>query len=639
MEETSSNSNGQGITEAKQCLDPEDLTLGKLAVKFNLLTREQLQEAIVVQRQKVQEGEKRSLREVIIDLKLISADRLNHLLAVKEMRETRALDRQFGEAAMKKAWTVREDIEAALEKQTKLFTTSRTIVRVGDILVKGCTEGCLTLSRIKEALVGRGINHGLKDDDILNHFIETHPKDKPFLVAEGTSPLPPQDPEIKYYFDTDPNKIGTVKEGGVIDFRDHGAIPQIKKDDLLAELIPGTEGSPGLDVFGQVIPPAKLATACIRTGSGAKLEEGGRIAVAQSDGRPEISTDGRIFVFPEFHIDGDVDFSVGHVDFDGYVVVRGAVRDGFKVKSGSLLAEEIHAADIEVVGDIVVLGGVIGAELKAGGNIRAKYISKSNVESRGDIVVENEVRHAYLAANGACIVNSGNICASRVYAYKWIEARQVGSEAAQPNILNIGVDVGTERELDRIKTQIAEQECRQKQLQVKVDELYLVPDRFFRKISQLCEVWEQSAERKRILCLDMPDGREAGQASQDDKFDKALRYFDSAMNQAAESLESIADQHEETVDQIVAVREEILASEKEVVDLHYEIEWLAEGVVSGEDKPYVKITGMVGPETTVKGPHAKLIFKRSVSSVMVEETKETTEHSTVRWKMKVTGLE
>jgi hypothetical protein len=111
------------------------------------------------------------------------------------------------------------------------------------------------------------------------------------------------------------------------------------------------------------------------------------------------------------------------------------------------------------------------------------------------------------------------------------------------------------------------------------------------------------------------------------------------MNQAAESLENIADQHEEAVENVVVAREKILASEKEVSDLHYEIERLTEGIIATEETPYAKITGVLGPITTIKGPHAKVIFKKSIAGIMVEETKETTEHGTVKWKMKVTGIE
>ncbi|MBW1676572.1 MAG: DUF342 domain-containing protein [Deltaproteobacteria bacterium] len=103
----------------------------------------------------------------------------------------------------------------------------------------------ISLDDIKGLLAIKGIKYGVVDDTGITEYLKNRPiRKEPWKIAEGKAPEPARDAKVKYYFDTDPSKIGTLKNGGIIDFKERGEIPQVKEGDLIAEKIPGMDGTP-----------------------------------------------------------------------------------------------------------------------------------------------------------------------------------------------------------------------------------------------------------------------------------------------------------------------------------------------------------------------------------------------------------
>ncbi|MBW2330536.1 MAG: DUF342 domain-containing protein [Deltaproteobacteria bacterium] len=167
---------------------------------------------------------------------------------------------------------------------------------------------------IKELVAMKGIKYGIVDDTVIREYLKNRAiRKKPWKIAEGKAPEPARDAKVKYYFDTDPSKIGTLKKGGIIDFKERGEIPQVKKGDLIAEKIPGMEGKPGIDVLGNPVPVPKPKDIKLRCGKGAEKSEDALKVFAKVDGRPEISFDGKVLVLSELKISGDVGLETGHI--------------------------------------------------------------------------------------------------------------------------------------------------------------------------------------------------------------------------------------------------------------------------------------------------------------------------------------
>ena len=156
---------------------------------------------------------------------------------------------------------------------------------------------------------------------------------------------------------------------------------------------------------------------------------------------------GKLHVLPVFQVDGDVDYSVGNIDFIGTVIVNGAVREGFSVSS---------SGDIEVRGvvegarllsktSISITGGVRGmnkAEISADGDITAGFIDQAKVRSNQNISVNNAVLHSDLAARGAITVLGGQkaqVAGGKIQAGMEVVCLTLGSEMGTRTEVIVGV--------------------------------------------------------------------------------------------------------------------------------------------------------------------------------------------------------
>src|SRR5437762_91037 len=83
---------------------------------------------------------------------------------------------------------------------------------------------------------------------------------------------------------------------------------------------------------------------------GAAVTVQGRTLIAQHDGGVQ-RVGGKLTVSKLYEVDGNVDFKVGNVDFDGRVTIKGDVLPGFNVKA---------------TGDVAITGMVENASIEAG---------------------------------------------------------------------------------------------------------------------------------------------------------------------------------------------------------------------------------------------------------------------------------
>lgn len=668
--------------------------LGKLALKFKIITQDQYQDAIARQKQLADQGEEVLLETIMVHQNMISSDQLDYLRKVKEMREVRTLDREFGNLAIEKGWAGEAQVTGALEEQARIFTRSKTITRIGDILVdngamaedrkqellvkqgrvsssefsrldmddggdpgvefdvlisddrltafilpKDEVPPTTTPMHIRNVLSNNGIKYGILSDKLIQDYLDNKAYHRsPWKVAQAMAPTPPREPEIKYYFNTDPFRIGKIKEGGVIDFRDRGAVPQVQEGDLLAEKIPGIEGTAGVDLLGKPIPSAKPRPLHLQCGPGTKRDHTGMKVFATKNGRPERTSSGVFHVFPEHQVKGDVDFHTGHVIFDGHVIVRGSIKEGFQVKSGSLVAREINKAEVETENDVGVMEGVIGAHIRAGGNVRAKYVSGSTIEARGDVVIENEIRNSRIEATGTVILTSGSIFGSEICAKGMIEAQNIGSHAAAPSTLIIGIDFGLNRQIELLKERVKEIEENKEKLNRKILEINQKTTRFIRRMKELNEVWDVAAEQKYDLERRLAFEQDAGDTEGAEKTDKKLSHIQSLMDESQRYLEDVADKQETLINQIVKCREEIAESDVEVEAIHHEIDQLVDSMKLEEDKSFVRVRGLLAGGTLIKGRHASLRIEENIDQAFCREGKLKDDQGAYRWVMDVSHV-
>ena len=661
--------------------DDAYLVLGKLAVKYKFVDEEQLQEALSIQREEQLDGNKVLLGEILISQGMMSQNQLDFLISIQKVIETRKMDRKFGMIAVKNDFVTQEDIDHALKEQQKNYEKTKTVKMIGDILVESnvmTRDQCdailkkqqrvkkvndvepeatempetphtstkdayfdLTVSEdkmtaffsinkessvsfslqdIKDYLEEKGIKYGIVDDEKISEYLENKEGlDTPLKVAEGKSPETGTDATIKYYFETDPLKVGTVKDGGSIDFKDRGDIPQVKKGDLLAEKIPAIEGAAGNDVYGRYLSVSKPKDTTLRKGKGTSISEDKLKIFAGTDGVPEISAVGKVYVSPKLEISGGVGLKTGHVDFDGKIDVIGTIQSGYRVRGNSLKANEILKAEIEMDGDISVFGGIIGAKIKGGGNVSAMYVHESEIETLGDVLVEKEIIDSKINTSGTCIARNGPILSSKVSAKKGIQAIQIGSEISKPCSLNIGYDEKVKEDIDALKEIIPLKKQEQTEFNRRIKEIENEPGIIEKVIADMAQIQDRSVVKRRKLSEEIEKIKETGDKAQLEGAESKLSELDLEIENREKKLESLFNKQDQITTEINDLKQKIEDSKTEVQDLREKISEIVEWSTSEKGIPEIKVSDVIFADTTICGIYSSLKLNQSQKSVLIKE--------------------
>lgn len=499
-----------------------------------------------------------------------------------------------------------------------------------------CTDPeapAITPEKVLDLLDARNIVYGVASREEIAQAIEkAKANGEPAAVAQGAPAVPGTARYIEYLFDIDPLKVGKIKEGGELDFKDRGEIPQVQKGDVIARVVEGAEGVPGMDVFGQQIEPPKVESAktMVRVGKGASKSEDGSAVIASTDGRPAVTGDGRLFVFPGLTIPGDVSLETGHVRFDGAIEVKGSVQDGFEVQGGSLTAKEIGKAVINVKGDVVVTGGILGAKIQAGGTVRAKHVYGSTIEAVGDVVVGKQILDSRVITTGACIIPRGKILSSGVCAKQGIEAMQVGSDSSKPCTLLLGVDERLTRELDRIKEEIQQTKKQIMKKDVLLDEINKAQEKLQENVGRLAQVQDKAMVAARDLDKKIEEGE--GDVSAMTMRAAAIRQ---QSVQVGEALDTLLEKQELIFDDKRTKEKEKQALEERIKDLEQEIEYLIAKDKEEPGLPELKTKGAVFSGTLLKGVHASLTMPEDMSFIRIKEKRTVDENDRPIWIMEV----
>jgi uncharacterized protein (DUF342 family) len=497
----------------------------------------------------------------------------------------------------------------------------------------------IKMADLAEILKINGIQYGISEPARLAEDLAQNPKPKsPWAIAKGKPAVPDEKAKLVYHFNTDPLRIGTLKETGFMDYKDRGKIPQVKAGTVVAEKIPGKKGTAGIDIYGQPIPPPKAPDVKLQSGKGVTLSEDGLKAIANTDGRPVKSADGKAHVFADFIIKGDIGIRTGHVDFEGHIEVEGIVNAGYRVKGGSLCTQEINNANCDIVGNINVLGGANGASLKAGGNLRARYIHKSTIEAMGDVIVDRDVSNSTIISGGTVIVDNGKILTSKVQAKNGITAVGIGSKSSETCDLIVGIDSRIDAALGEINEQIAEKVAHKNGLESSFNQLAERSGRLEQTIANAAEV-QTGTQNQLVLLVKMLKSLPPGKNNDAWKIKSKINMLRSTSGRSLATITKLREDLQLVFEDMENLREQIRSDEKAIARLEDEIYQLDErsqikdGVF--ERNPIVQSIGTIHAGTSIKGPHASLVIREDNRHVKILEIKLEKKDTPKPWRMVV----
>jgi len=338
---------------------------------------------------------------------------------------------------------IEEQAEALNAEKVNRFKVAITkdIMEVKMYPLKGIKEGGLiTYEEIIDACMRESVKVPIDEQLIRQQFLEVNPQE--VTIAKGSKPKEGADGYVEYKFDMSakPQFIVDPKdEKKSIDYKNSMQVTLVKEGDVLAIVIPPTDGEPGVDVRG--FPIASKPGTKARYFIGEGLEEKDGQVIVTAPGTPSVQDD-VIMVRRNYIIPGDVDLSTGNINFPGTVIIHGSITDGFEV-----IAEEnvvvnglISGAKVKAKGYVKCAGGIQGKEktdITAGSFVAATFINAANVIAEGDIVVTKDVLHSHLSCLGELRLG-GSLIGGVTTAFKGVDCGgTLGSETGVKTVINI----------------------------------------------------------------------------------------------------------------------------------------------------------------------------------------------------------
>ncbi len=479
-------------------------------------------------------------------------------------------------------------------------------------------DNTVSPTELLERITENDIFYGVVKEKELEGFIRSSGfKEKPFKVAGGREAQLGKDARIEYYFDTDHLKAGGFDEEGNIDFKDRGEIPWVEEGSLLAEKFPMKEARSGYNIFDQMLEVPPVSDTSLRYKSGILLSDDDLKLYAATGGHPRLSWSGNVQVEDTFVVKNDVDYETGHLEYSGNIDVKGTLKSGFKVQGHTVRINTADGGEIHAEGDVIIVNGVNEARIYARGNIKAKFIQNSKVFCLGNLTVEKEIVDTQIEVSGAVIIPNGEIISSTIVANMGVYTRHLGTEKSVANIVTVGVDAFTDKELKTIQKIITEAELRIEQIKEKIQALAKDIKGLHQATNQLAYELDMARNEGIALSEKAATRKEgvkepAGLKSQSQS-NKAL------FSRLDKDLNRYFDRIEKNENRILEMEMEQEQLEDEREDLQYEFANFTEWMETNPGLAVVTVTGRVTTGTTVKGPNASREITDKLANVKIKE--------------------
>lgn len=294
-----------------------------------------------------------------------------------------------------------------------------------------------------EKLNSQGIIYGIN----YSIFSQKFASNTPHVIAEGTASVNGTDSILKLYEIKEPQP--QVNGDDKVDFYELKLINRVRAGDWLGERLDATDGTPGKNIFGEILNPVKGKTIPLSYDKNSVTEEkekGKTVLYSKIDGAVNI-INGKLTVLNHIEIDGDVDFKTGNIKFDGFVTIKGTVADGFSVEAtkdieinGDLGLGNVKGI-VSTQGSIFIKGGILSrgkVEIKAAKNIYTKFVDDSVIIAGDSIHIGYYCVNSKISAKEVIIdSSSGHIIGGCIKAEIRVSAPIIGSKMDKKTLIEV----------------------------------------------------------------------------------------------------------------------------------------------------------------------------------------------------------
>lgn len=315
---------------------------------------------------------------------------------------------------------------------------------------------------IIDALQSKGVVYGV-NDEIIDLALKLQKVLEPLTIARGTEPVPGENARIEYMFSTDATIKPTELVDGRVDYYNLNLIHNVDPGQMLAVKRPLTAGNPGSTVTGEEIPAKPGKDVQLLAGKNVELVSGDTVGYAADDvvvtataQGHVILTGNKVSVSNVYEVGGDVDFNTGNIEFNGSVVIKGSIREGFKVVANGdvIVMNSISDGIVECAGSVKVKNGIIGrsrSRIKAADSVLAKFVENAVIECGGDVLVGEAIMHSKVnAGKSVAVGGKGVLVGGQIRSGEDINCKVLGSHLATATEVEVGINPEVRKEYSRL---------------------------------------------------------------------------------------------------------------------------------------------------------------------------------------------
>jgi uncharacterized protein (DUF342 family) len=393
-----------------------NMRFGAIAVKKEMITIDQLNQALKVQAAEVKSGQSRpSLGKILKQLFNLSDTDLDYILKIQKELEKKRL-------ALEKALSLYNDETNTNKRLSKQFEYRFSKNKL-EAFLQRTKEGFeeIQVPDLITWLNSIGITWGICPAPTMEKFLAGAKIGMEIQIATGLPPQKGTAGSTEFFFDTDLQP--SDGEGKILSL--------VKKGDALARTIPPQKGTPGKDVCGYTIAASLQQTKPLNCGEGViKRDE---IFFADTDGIPLLYENRTLFVrareqiIPTRHHTGRIDKDLGDKYKDVNLKVEGSISPTGAVRCQGL----------EINGDLLGQASVDG-DARIHGNVGRSGEEQAKIKAEGDILVDKTITNAILVTSKSLIAPKADFISSAVLAYQDIVLKNVSDDGSRASILQTG---------------------------------------------------------------------------------------------------------------------------------------------------------------------------------------------------------
>ncbi len=373
-----------------------------------------------------------------------------------------------------------EDIDYSLNEIVVDISRDSLIANV-EIITDGSYE--LSETELYEFLYAYELSESRIDKELVSDIVKRHRYNVALPVAEGIAAVDGVDGYFEYFFtQTDVKPKPLILNDGSVDYSSVNFVGTVSVGDKIACYHPPVKGTPGIDVFGQEIPPKEgrdYPTPSLRN---CRYNPANNCFYAEKEGRVNAST-GRIEVIEEIQINSDVNAAYGNIDFIGNVVINGNVEEGVEIRASADVTINglVQNSRIYAGGDITIDSGVHGGkncDIECGGTLTARFIEHAKITAHMD-VVSNYILSSRINAGSSVIVNNGVgiIAGGKIYAGFKIDANRIGNKQGVDTWVMVGITGDEDKNAEAAQIDIDETFARIPVITEEEEKLYAVENK------------------------------------------------------------------------------------------------------------------------------------------------------------------